>query len=105
MMRESKVKNINMIVQLKKCLNLEDLHKVKKIISNVKGTVNISAFKKEKIRISEYMLDGSQVSGNKSEVSKEFIINDLDQILRTRSIERTKYYINRLIKGLTENKT
>ena len=104
-MRKSKVKNINMIVELKKCLNLENLDKVKNIISNVKETVNISASKKEKIRISEYMPDGSQVSGNKSEVKKEFIINDLDQILRTRSIERTKYYINRLIKGLTENKT
>ena len=94
-----------MIVELKKCLNLENLDKVKKIISNVKETVNISASKKEKVRISEYMPDGSQVSGNKSEVKKEFIINDLDQILRTSSIERTKHYINRLIKGLTENKT
>lgn len=37
-------------------------------------------------------------------VSKEFLIRDINQILKTQTIERTKYYIKRLKKSLTETK-
>lgn len=43
--------------------------------------------------------------GNKFEsVPKEFLLGELNQILETHTIERTKYYIKRLKKSLTETK-
>ena len=39
------------------------------------------------------------------QVKKQYLSNELEQILETRSIERTKYYIQRLVKGLSEIKT
>jgi len=39
-----------------------------------------------------------------SSVSKEFLLGEINQILETQTIERTKYYINRLKKSLTETK-
>lgn len=39
-----------------------------------------------------------------SSVPKEFLIGEINQILETHSIERTKYYIKRLKKSLTETK-
>jgi DNA modification methylase len=37
-------------------------------------------------------------------VSKEFLLGELNQILETHTIERTKYYVKRLKKSLTETK-
>ena len=37
-------------------------------------------------------------------VSKEFLLGEINQILETHTIERTKYYIKRLKKSLTETK-
>lgn len=37
-------------------------------------------------------------------VSKEFLLGEIDQIIQTHTIERTKYYIKRLKKSLTETK-
>ncbi|MBE0538975.1 MAG: DNA methyltransferase [Ignavibacterium sp.] len=37
-------------------------------------------------------------------VLKEFLLGEINQILETQTIERTKYYIKRLIKSLTEAK-
>lgn len=39
-----------------------------------------------------------------SSVPREFLIGEINQILETHTIERTKYYINRLNKSLTETK-
>jgi len=39
-----------------------------------------------------------------SSVAKEFLIGEINQILETHTIERTKYYIKRLKKSLTETK-
>lgn len=44
-------------------------------------------------------------NGNKIKVDKKYIMGEVDQILETRTLERTKYYIKRLIKGLSEIKT
>jgi 16S rRNA G966 N2-methylase RsmD len=38
-------------------------------------------------------------------VTRKFLLNELTQILETRTIERTKYYIQRLIKAITKVKT
>jgi len=38
-------------------------------------------------------------------VNKEVLLEDLNQIVEAQTIERAKYYINRLKKSLTEIKT
>ncbi len=38
-------------------------------------------------------------------VGKDFLTGELEQIIKTKTIERTKYYLNRLIKSLSEKKT
>jgi len=46
-----------------------------------------------------------EVNGNESIVSKNYFIGEIEQILKTRTLQRTHYYLNRLIKSFTENKT
>ncbi len=45
------------------------------------------------------------VNGKSSLMGKEFILGELNQIIKTRTIERTKYYLKRFIKSLSEVKT
>jgi len=40
------------------------------------------------------------LNGSKQKISKELLLNELEQILQTKTIERTQYYLNRLIKSL-----
>jgi hypothetical protein len=44
-------------------------------------------------------------SGESHKVQSNYILRELDQILHARTIERTKYYIQRLIRALSETKT
>jgi hypothetical protein len=39
------------------------------------------------------------------EINKQILLEDLNQILRSQTIERAKYYVSRLKKSLTEIKT
>jgi hypothetical protein len=57
-----------------------------------------SAVKREK-EIINYNLNGNDQS-----IKKELLLKELKQILETRTIERTKYYLNRLIKSLSVQK-
>ncbi len=41
---------------------------------------------------------------NESDIKKDFLIEDLTQITEAQTFERAKYYVNRLIKSLTEVK-
>ncbi len=41
---------------------------------------------------------------NEISIKKDFLIGEINQILETRTLERTKYYIKRLMKSLTETK-
>ncbi len=43
-------------------------------------------------------------NGKESYVSKSFFLGEVNQILQTRTLQRSKYYLNRLIKSLTEVK-
>ncbi len=65
---------------------------------------NISSVK-EKIQLSKKSEITTLLNGNKEKVNVSFVIGELEQILSTRTIERTKYYINRLIKSFSEIKT
>ena len=44
------------------------------------------------------------LNGNDQSIKKELLLKELKQILDTRTIERTKYYLNRLIKSLSVQK-
>jgi len=76
----------------KSLLNSEDIKhiktKLRQIKSNLDGHNSIKIFLDD---ISE-------------EINSGYLLNEINQIIGTYSIERTKYYIKRLIKSLTETK-
>lgn len=77
--------------ELKKLLSVDDLYELRKDV--------------EKIRIS--LSNGkSAAQKNISVLSEiEYLKGELDQILETHTLERSRYYIKRLIKSLSEIKT
>ncbi len=44
------------------------------------------------------------VNGSETVISKKYFIGEIEQILKTQTIQRTHYYLNRLVKSFTENK-
>jgi len=46
-----------------------------------------------------------EINGKETIVSKNYFVGEIEQILKTRTIQRTHYYLNRLVKSFTENKT
>ncbi|HMN49030.1 MAG TPA: DNA methyltransferase [Ignavibacteriaceae bacterium] len=73
-------------------LTQTDLKQIRKDFSDL--LTSLSKQNKEIINI-----DNSLAS-----VKKDFLIKEINQILKTQTIERTKYYIKRLEKSLTETK-
>jgi DNA modification methylase len=80
---------------LEDCLIKEDLNLIQKSITNLKEEIE-----KQKITkiIKKNIEEGLSISNG-------FILKELQQIGETRTIERTKYYIKRLIKAFTKVKT
>ena len=73
-------------------LDKSDLIEIKKEFTGL-----LTAIKKQR--------NGNINLGNESaSVTKEFLVGEINQILETKTIERTKYYIKRLKKSLTETK-
>ncbi|MGB5288088.1 MAG: DNA methyltransferase [Ignavibacteriaceae bacterium] len=77
------------------------------ILYKIKSMEDLKEIKDETIKLSQRISKLSRqkninyvLNGNKQIISKELITNDLEQILETRTIERTKYYLSRLIKSL-----
>ncbi len=83
---------------LKDLLSKENLGKIKWKIADLKN--NLKSFKIDKLGVLNIVSNGQTIN-----VSRKYIENELQQILETKTLERTKYYLNRLIKGLTEIKT
>jgi len=85
-------------VILSDLLKQENLKTIKSAILEVKN--NISAMKSNHAEL-------LQIGHNeeKTMVDSSFIFNELEQIIDTKTIERTKYYIQRLVKSLSEIKT
>jgi DNA modification methylase len=82
----------DLILAISSSLEKSDLIEIRKDFS-----VLLSSIKKNKSK--------NIVLGNGfSSVPKEFLIGEINQILETHTIERTKYYIKRLKKSLTEIK-
>jgi len=84
------------------------------LIKNIKGASELDDLGKIKSRIERLLKEiGKQESkllfftlnDELTEINGEYLIGELNQILKTKTIERTKYYINRLVKSLTKNKT
>jgi DNA modification methylase len=73
----------------------KDLEKIKDELNSI-----ITDFKQSRKKEFSFSVNGAS-----SIVSKEFILSELDQIIKTRTIERTRYYLKRFIKSLSEVKT
>lgn len=86
---------MDIISILYKIKSLDDLKAIKDETSNLNRRIS-KLSKQENISYNH--------NGNKQTISKELVTNDLDQILKTITIERTKYYLNRLIKSLEVQK-
>ena len=77
-----------LIKNLKNIQKTDELNEIKKKISNLR-TKTLKSF----------------VNSSDIFITREKLESDFEQILSTRTINRTKYYIERLIKSLTEVKT
>jgi DNA modification methylase len=89
------LKNIELIKDIRDASELDDLKKIKKKIEHILN----------KIKNREGHLLSLAVNDEPAEIKIEYLTCELEQILKTKTVERTKYYISRLIKGLTKNKT
>ncbi len=91
--------NKDMFIQkLRDIVNMSDLISIKRRILAIKSIIT----KKEDDR--EIILNIDRSSDTVS-LKMDIICSELNQILEAHTIERAKYYINRLIKGLTKEKT
>jgi hypothetical protein len=83
---------------LSKSLKQKSLARIRAIVQNVKIHV-------EKQSNDESWVPKIESNGKSIKVKSKYLIGELDQILKTRTIGRTKYYIVRLIRALSETKT
>lgn len=75
-------------------------------ISNLLNESNTNILK-HKLKEIKYNITNSDVylKNGIYEVRRDWIIGEINQIEKSNSIERCRYYLNRIIKGLTEIKT
>lgn len=85
------------LAELKSLLDAEDLKYLQSKLSEVKTSIEKSSSKKELIKI--------VFNGSVEIINPDFLLNEIEQIINTYTLERSKYYIKRLIKSLTEEKT
>ena len=83
---------------LKSLLDEEDLIEIKNKIKDVE--YSISSFRADNLGLLNIDSNGETIN-----LKKEYLENELGQILDTKTIERSKYYIKRLLKGISEIKT
>jgi DNA modification methylase len=86
---------MELLAFLEKLESLNNLEKIKEEIESLLASYSVTAEK-----ILHYKLNG-----DKQAISKEYLVGELKQVTSTKTLERTKYYINRLIKGLSVKKT
>ncbi len=94
-MKHNKSKIINNLSNL---LEYKNLSKIKEYIIEIKNS--ISNFNTDGYGFLNIASDGETIK-----LSEKYLISELNQIIETQTIQRTKYYIKRLIKGLSEVKT
>ena len=79
-------------------LTKDDFSKIKLGIEEIKG--NITNLKTDRLGFLNIGLNGDTIK-----IDANYLNKEINQILETHTLERTKYYIQRLIKSLTEIKT
>jgi len=85
---------MNLISKLDNIVASEDLTTIKKNVLKL-----FNEFEGHTQQVVNYTLNG-----NSQSIKKELLLKELKQILDTKTIERTKYYLKRLIKGLSVQK-
>lgn len=85
---------MNILAKLNKIAARNNLDEIKNLIGKIYSEINI--LNNEAII---YKFNGTDQS-----IGKKFLLNELNQIIETKTIERTKYYLNRLIKSLSVQK-
>jgi len=85
---------MDLLLKLEDIVSTKDLTSIKKIVLNL-----TKEFETLSQTVVNYRLNESVHS-----IKKELLLKELNQILATKTIERTKYYLKRLIKGLSVQK-
>ena len=88
------MKNLS-ISSLESLLDLKDLKLLRSELSKIKSGIENTGKGSARIIL----------NGFAGEINSEYILNELTQIINTYTLERSKYYLKRLIKSLTEAKT
>ncbi len=87
--------NMGDIKKLKALLKETDLDVIRKTLHSLRD--DYSSNNTENVLV--------KMNGSESIVNKNYFIGEIEQILKTRTLQRTHYYLKRLIKSFTENKT
>ena len=90
-------KQPDIIEPLLKMLTGKNLNTIKSAVQHIK--TDVERRPQHQNGVIEFLSDRGQIT-----VRPEYLIGELDQILKTRTIERTKYYIQRLIHALSDIK-
>lgn len=85
---------MDIISAIDKILANDNLDSVKKLTRKIYSSIDDN-----KEKTINYYFNGANQS-----IGKEFLLKELNQIIDARTIERTKYYLNRLIKSLSVQK-
>jgi DNA modification methylase len=85
--------NLNTLISL---LETEDITSLKAKLKKLSGR---EVFKKQNAKVRVIS------NGNSHQVNSGYLLGEINQILETRTIERSRYYLKRLVKSLSEIKT
>ncbi len=80
--------------------SLERLYSLNRL-ATIKEGIEILRRRVIKTKVDSDGFGKFHINGEYAVIKKIYLSGELDQILKTLTLERTKYYINRLIKGLT----
>ena len=89
--------DLNITGELKKLLDENNFKKIKRKISTLTNEIGNLSDKSSAISFS--------LNGNSFKIHSQYLSEELQQISESQTIERSKYYIKRLIKSLSEIKT
>jgi DNA modification methylase len=87
-----KINNVKILKALLKETNLKEIRNSLRSLRD-----DVSSNNTDKVSV--------EINGKETFISKTYFIGEIEQILKTQTIQRTHYYLNRLIKSFTENKT
>jgi DNA modification methylase len=86
-----KINNVKILQALVKETSLNEIRKSLRSLKSEMSSKNTDKF-------------SINVNGSETVISKKYFIGEIEQILKTQTIQRTHYYLNRLLKSFTENK-